>query len=304
MKIFLFGATNPTGSSFLDLTKTCEIHVLGRKPPTNLSGSFSYCDLVEVSETAISQFDGVLVSFAPIWLFASYIHQLFHSRREKFSCLKGIIACSSSSYATKRFAFNEYDKQLSCKLSQAHEIITSICTTLNMPCQILAPTLVYGSVNNYSDGNISKILRVMQKSPIIILPRRTGLRQPIHAKQLALIAYLKTIQIYTGNSSVNEPRVLTLGGDSILTYKDMIHRLSSVLDPAHKVQNCRVLCIPDRLYYFLVLPVLLINPKLFEALLRIQSDLAHFKMAHEILDDIPHEFPVSTFSSKIKAGRQ
>jgi len=295
MNIVLFGATNPTGSAFLDITQNCLVHVFGRKSPTNLTGSFTYCDLSIASANDFDAFDSVLVSFAPIWLFSSFIHQLHHNHPHQLTRIRGIIACSSSSYLTKRFAFNDYDKKLTHNLSQAHDTLIYICSCLEIPLQILAPTLVYGCVNEYSDKNITKILKLMQKLPFIFLPIKTGFRQPIHAQQLAFVAFFKSRQMYSDNWSLDEPKILPLGGDSILTYRDMILSLISSLDPPRRATICRVVSIPDRLYYLLVLPMLVINPKLFEALLRMKSNLSDFVMVHQILGESPQEFPVAPF---------
>lgn len=294
MTITLFGSTNPSGSAFLDISTSIPIHVCGRKRPSNLSGDFIFCDLIEISEFEVNKLDGVLVSFAPIWLLASFIEQHYKLYPHRMSKLRGIIACSSSSFLTKRFSFNEYDKYLSHKLATAHYSIATVCQQLNIPHQILAPTLVYGAVNEYRDNNLNKIMLIMKYTPFIFLPNITGLRQPIHAKQLALIAFQQAKKICYSEWSTKEPQVLPLGGDSIITYKDMILKLVANLSQKDKARRCKIICIPDRLYFLLILPFLLINPKLFEALLRIKSNLSDFTMAHEILGQIPQDFPMSS----------
>ena len=110
----------------------------------------------------------------------------------KNSCLKklkGIIACSSTSAITKRFEFNTFDKNLAKKLSISEKNIISISEKLNINCQIIRPTMIYGSFNQIQDNNISKILFIMRHLKIVFLPSNSGFRQPIHAYQLAEVIY-------------------------------------------------------------------------------------------------------------------
>jgi len=87
-----------------------------------------------------------------------------------------------------------------------------------------------------------------------------------------------------------------LGGDTIISYKDMILQYVAKLDNKHKARKCKVVCIPNRLYFLIILPFLFINPKLFEALLRVKSDMADFAKSHEISGQKPQDFPLSVFS--------
>ena len=292
MRLLVFGSNNPTGSSFLAISRNSLVSVLGRSAPRDWDGEFIYCDLSELDLPKIENFEGVLVSFAPIWLFASFIEHLFHDYPDYMKDIRGIIACSSSSFITKRFAFNEYDKQLAQKLSTAHEKIAYVCKNLNIDLQILAPTLVYGKVKFYSDKNLSKIIKLMRAFPFIFLPQNTGFRQPIHANQLALVAYTQAKKMVNRQWSPNEPLILPLGGDSIIDYKEMIVRVINSLDQKDKASRCRIICVPNQLYFLIAFPFLFFSPKFFEALMRIKCNLSHFTKAHEILNQESQEFPL------------
>ena len=107
-----------------------------------------------------------------------------------FKDLKSIIAISSSSVITKKFSYNLFDRNLVYKLQKAEEIIKNFLD-LNIPCLIICPTLIYGKSKNYEDNNLSLIKKLVQYSPFIILPKNTGLRQPLHCNQLALLIFEK-----------------------------------------------------------------------------------------------------------------
>ena len=195
MTIILLGSNNPSGASFLANYKHSPVEVWGRKKPDGLTSSYIYCDLLDPASIKHQSLSGVIVSFAPIWLLASFLATLAKEMPETLHKLTGIIACSSSSFATKRFAYNTEDKQLVSKLLTAHSSLQDLAKELSIPCQILAPTLVYGRVGNYTDKNISTIIRILRRTPCIVLPQQTGFRQPIHATQLALAAMRQTEQI-------------------------------------------------------------------------------------------------------------
>jgi len=292
MTLVLFGSNNPTGAAFLNICRNNPPEIWGRRSSAFSKKSHIYCDLSMVPSKPMRAIRGVLISFAPIWLLAPFLAHLIREQPEVLQDLKGVIACSSSSFITKQFAFNAYDRELSIKLKQSHEMIRHICIELNIPFQILAPTLVYGEVNGFSDKNISRIIKLLRTLPVIFLPRTTGFRQPIHATQLALIAFQQACKMFTGCWSSDEPQVITLGGDSIITYEDMIRRVKDGLQDEDHAKKCQIITIPDRIFFLIISFLLPINPRLFEALMRIRSNLSNFTEAHKILGDSPKSFPV------------
>jgi hypothetical protein len=292
MKIMLFGSSNPSGSAFLDLLPDQNVEIWGRKASTNCKYPHVYCDLSGDWSALQQSMRGILVSFGPIWLLSSFLADLHKNRPEHLHDLDGVVACSSSSFLTKRFAFNQFDKDLATRLYNAHSLLKNVCNALAIPCHIVAPTLVYGRVNGFTDKNLSKIIGLMKKVPFILLPRTTGQRQPIHAIQLARVMKQQTDKIILGEGESNNSDIIVVGGDETLTYEGMIVQLKHSLSANDPAQKCRLIKIPNRLFYLLSLPILLWNPKQFEALLRIQSNLSGFQRSHEILVTTPQQFPV------------
>jgi hypothetical protein len=298
MDITLFGSNNPTGAAFLNISSNDSVEIWGRNPTKDLERLHVYCDLTDMYTNSSNQINGIVVSFAPIWLLAPFLLNLLNDHPTALRNLKGIIACSSSSFITKRFAFNLNDKELVSTLEYSHRLIIRICERLVIPFQILAPTMVYGKVMNYSDKNLSRIVSLMRFSPFIFLPKSNGLRQPIHATQLARVAYKQAHRIWTNTTGSNEVQILALGGDSTLSYKHMLEKIQQDLGQSDSAKRCLILAIPDKLFFLLIALLLPINPKLFEAVMRINSDLSNFAMAHEILGDNPLEFPVHPLTTK------
>jgi hypothetical protein len=132
----------------------------------------------------------------------------------------------------------------------------------------------------------------MRRLPVLPLPAHTGLRQPIHARQLAAVAMRLALQLSESGWSTDLPERIALGGDSSLSYAAMLQALQQVLPAADPARGCRLLPVPNRLLFALAAPLLLRSPKAFEAVLRIGADLAGFTPSHCLLDTSPQFFPV------------
>jgi hypothetical protein len=297
LTVILFGSNNPSGAAFLYLSRMNPPEIWGRRPAPDTCVRHIYCDLTEFSSQYLRKIDGVLVSFAPIWLLAPFLDHLLTYQPGILMNLKGIVACSSSSFMTKRFAFNTYDKELALRLEDSHQKLKYIAQRLNIPYQILAPTLVYGQVNNYSDKNLSQIIKLLRLLPVMFLPKTTGLRQPIHAMQLASVARRQADKMLSDDWPDEEPEIVALGGDSTMSYKEMIFQIQNNLQHGDAGLHCRIIIVPDRLFFILVAPILPVNPKIFEAIMRIKSDLSNFKPAHKILNEEPKTFPILPLDS-------
>jgi hypothetical protein len=72
----------------------------------------------------------------------------------------------------------------------------------------------------------------------------------------------------------------------------MIKALQMALPPGDAARNCRLLPIPNRLFFALAAPLLLRSPKAFEAVLRMGADLAGFTPSHQLLGQPAKAFPV------------
>ena len=296
MNYTIFGCNNPTGEYFLEQVTNSSIEIWGRKKPRAQNVEFVYCDLSRPPQYPLNDINGIIVSFAPIWLLSNFLVQVSREQPERLRDLRGIIAISSSSFLTKKFAFSNYDKYLALSLGDAHHSLIELSRSLKIDCHILAPTLVYGLKNDFQDRNISKIIKILRLLPFVVLPQETGLRQPIHAGQLAQVAHKKAQEIRSGLWVPSEPDVLPLGGDDILNYADLIKRIQDSLPIKDRGRRCLIIQIPDRFFLLLVCILLPFNTRLFEAVMRIRSNLAGFPKASDLVDTQPRKFPVLPLS--------
>jgi hypothetical protein len=168
----------------------------------------------------------------------------------------------------------------------------AICSRLQVPCRILQPTLIYGQVGPYGDRNLSRLLQLLRRLPCLPLPAETGLRQPIHASQLAAVALHMAEQLRGSGWDPTLPERIPLGGDTTFTYASMISALQQAQPAGDPARRCRLLPIPNRLFFSLAAPLLLRSPKAFEAVLRMGANLSGFTPAHQLLGFHPQPFPV------------
>ena len=297
LQLHLFGASTSSGHAFRRLIpKVSDEYMLwsySRRPPRFDSTFFS----ADFEAPAEFHFAGkqagsaLLISFAPIWLLAPFLEQLATNTPDRLRDLCGLIACSSSSAVTKRFSANRFDRELVARLIGAEDQLLATCRSLDVSCRILQPTLIYGKAGAYGDRNLSRLLQLMRWLPFLPVPSETGLRQPIHASQLASIALHIASQLKSGLDSALPERV-PIGGDITLTYTAMIRALQEAQPVGDPARRCRLLPIPNRLFFALAAPLLLRSPKSFEAVLRMGANLSGFTPAHQLLGREPQPFPV------------
>jgi len=294
MQLHLFGIQTPTGESLKhQLQSTHASHQLfaySRSNPSLLHADFS--DPGSFRPGGEPGAPGLWISFGPIWLLAPFLEQLALVHPERLHGLRGVIACSSSSAITKRFAANRYDRDLVSRLTTAENQLFASCRRLELPCRILRPTLIHGRVGPYLDCNLSRLIGLMRRLPFLPLPAHTGLRQPIHASQLAAVALELLCQFTTNGWDPSLPERIDLGGDSELSYAAMLRAIQQSLPQTDRARRCRLLSLPTRLFYAAASPLLLQSPKAFEAVLRIGSDLSGFTPVHQLLKTKPQPFPV------------
>lgn len=291
----LMGAGTPSGAAFAALLGGRSLQLLGRRPPAGLlqapGTGFTPCDLQQ-PQAFSGALAGVLVSFAPIWDLAPFLATLAAERPDALACLAGVVACSSSSAISKRFASNPFDRDLVQRLCRAESLLQDTCGRRTIACRILRPTLIYGSAAGYHDRNLSRLLALLRRLPLLPLPQPSGLRQPIHCRQLAAVALAQARALPPVGVDHQPLPPMAVGGDDSLSYLDLLRRLQAAAPAGDPARRCRLLPVPPRLFFSLAAPLLLLSPKRFEAVLRMGADLAGFSPAHALSGEDAQAFPV------------
>jgi hypothetical protein len=298
MEVHLFGAATPAGEALREL---CQLHIHGWKVmcysrhASSRPNGFYPVDLndpASFSPAGDSRQPKILISFAPIWLFAPFLQWIAINKPKLLINVRGLIVCSSSSTLTKRFSANRFDRLLAARLATAEDQLISTSSSLQLSCRILRPTIIYGKVGPYGDRNLSALLRLMHRFPFIPLPAETGMRQPIHATQLAGVTLCLARQLSNPELGFLPAERICVGGDTQLNYTAMLRALQNSLPPGDPARRCRLIPIPNRLFFLLAAPLVLRSPKAFEAVLRIGADLCGFTPVHQLLGEPAQAFPV------------
>ncbi|MFL2671873.1 MAG: hypothetical protein ACJ0GR_02475 [Prochlorococcaceae cyanobacterium] len=293
MTIHLLGAATPSGAFFEQLAASChaavEVISYSRSDPSK-----SVLDLKEPDSFDLTCFHrgDVLVSFAPIWLLAPFISHLHANNPGWFKTLGGIVACSSSSAFTKRFAFNRFDRALVFRLRQSEAELAFHAEQCQLPLLTLRPALIYGSCGGFGDRNLSRLVALMRRLPVLPLPEPIGSRQPIHASQLAGVALRSALAFSDTPKRYSTQQLQLLGGDEVLSYRTMLLRLQAALPEGDAARRCRLIAVPQRLFFAAAWPLQCLSPKTFEAVLRMAADLSGFPPAHELLNSEAQLFPL------------
>ena len=239
----------------------------------------------------------ILVSFAPIWDLSRFIQEELKQKSSIFENVKGFIICSSSSSFTKRFSSNIFDNLLSSRIANSENNILNYSNSQDKRCIIIQPTMIYGSISKFKDKNISKITKLIKFLPFILLPNKSGLRQPIHINQLANVFFHFTREIAFEKKTFEKYNLKTLliGGDEEISYEKMIKRLIIYCRKENKIIFCKVFTLPSRIFVFILSPLIIFSPKLFASIQRINTNLSGFVKASTITKENIQKFPVEPF---------
>ncbi len=169
----------------------------------------------------------VLFHIAPLPLLVKLIQQL-----PLDAPIKRLITFSSTSCFTKAQSPDPQERAIANTLIQAEQAIIEQCQTRNIQWTIFRPTLVYGCGR---DKNITFIAKFIQRFGFFpIIGQGTGLRQPVHADDLAMACLQACFTPTTFNQAYN------LSGARILSYREMVTTIFHYLH-----QKPRIISVPS-----------------------------------------------------------
>jgi len=203
------GATSQIGRFLLPRLQSAGFTVTAitrQSPPPNSAGiSWQQADL----QSSLDSQADFLFHLAPLPLLPPF---LTHN-----STLTRIIAFSSTSCFTKENSPERPERVIAAQLKEAEIAFSALCQAHNISWTILRPTLIYGCGIDKNVTFIAQLIRRFGFFPI--LGRGTGLRQPVHADDLAAACLQACLSPATANKAYN------LSGGETLTYRDMVEAI-------------------------------------------------------------------------------
>lgn len=151
-----------------------------------------------------------IISFGPLMPFATWL------RRTPPGPATRVIATSSMSAQSKRESSVPAERQISQLLRDGEAALAEACERQGCPWTVLRPTLVYGAG---LDKSLTPIARRAARLRLFPLPTAHGLRQPVHADDIAqaVIAALER--------PTSAGQVVPIGGGERLSAHDMFARV-------------------------------------------------------------------------------
>lgn len=181
-----------------------------------------------------------LFHLAPLPLLPILLARLSASDGFKSRYLQKVIAFSSTSCFSKANSPDPKERAVAVELSVAEREVIAWCEAHQVAWVLLRPTLIYGCGR---DENVSFIARFIRRFGFFpILGAGSGLRQPVHADDLALAC----LQVVFSNLAVN--RAYNLSGGETLSYREMVAAIFAQLG-----KPVRIFSLSPRLYQALAL---------------------------------------------------
>lgn len=211
MTVLVFGASSQIGHFLLPRLRARgeSIVALSRKPRPEQAGvQWLQGDLPD-RVPAVAQ-PSAVINFGPLASFAAWLASAGLPSTTR------IIATSSMSAESKQASDVPAERELSQTLRDGEAAVAAACDSHGLAWTIFRPTLIYGAG---IDKSLSPIARRASRLHVFPLPAGRGLRQPVHADDIAAAVV----------AALDHPeaagRILPLGGGERLTAAEMFARV-------------------------------------------------------------------------------
>jgi nucleoside-diphosphate-sugar epimerase len=183
---------------------------MSRRPHGQSDIDWIYGDLRRPDEFELPPF-ATLYCTADAALLAAALPQLLARSTAR------VVAFSSTSVITKQDTEVTAEREMIRRLTEAERKIAEICGRYDVGWTILRPTLIYAEGRDTNITPLSRLIRRFGFMPLV--GGAPGLRQPVHAEDLAIGA----IEAAASPAATN--KFYSLPGAETLPYREMIGRI-------------------------------------------------------------------------------
>lgn len=220
-KILVIGSTSLVGQRLRDIVPQAAFTTRKPKQANDLC-----LDLMHPQAFEGEGFAHVIVT-SPLWLITEAVLEVLWAQG-----MKRVVAFSSTSRFSKTYSPQPEERRVVELLSEAEARIEAFCATHDVDWTILRPTLIY---DEGRDQNISRIAATIDRLGVFpVCGPASGLRQPVHARDLAKAA----VEVLATGATAN--RAYDLSGGETLSYREMVARIF-----ASKGKPARILSLPE-----------------------------------------------------------
>ena len=230
MRSFVLGATGIVGGYIVEhLVRSGETPLaLSRAQHRNCGVVWLQGDLATPETLKPPSFE-TLYCTAEIGLLADALPHIYTT------ALKRVVAFTSTSIVTKIESEVASERELLLRLAEGERRLIATCERYDVGWTILRPTIIYAEGR---DRNITRLSRLIARYGVLpLMGSASGLRQPVHAEDLAMGA------INAASSAAAIDKVYALPGGETLSYREMVGR---IFDGMHKPR--RIIAAPPLLW--------------------------------------------------------
>ncbi len=210
--VLVLGATSLIGRFLLARLNAAGIEpmALSRRPPSD-DVCWVDADLADPNLAEELPQVGAVFSLSPIWLLPQALPAL------RARGLSRLVAFSSTSRFTKQDSPEVSERAVAKALADAESAVEAFCAEHGVAWTILRPTLIYVEGR---DSNVSRLASLIRRFKVLPLSGAGGgLRQPVHAEDLAIGA------LAAAQAPAAANRAYDLTGGETLTYRVMAQRV-------------------------------------------------------------------------------
>jgi nucleoside-diphosphate-sugar epimerase len=213
--VLVTGASGQIGVNVVALALARGAQVIAAEHSTKLGFTHPRLTLVSADLTAPATLTfphaDILIHTPPIWLLPDALPAIFAAG------IKRAVVFSSASVFGKRDSLNATEQAVVDSLARAEERVSAAAAIARLDLTLLRPTMTYGMG---LDINITRMARMIRRLHVLpIYNPASGLRQPVHARDLAEAA------LAAWDNAATSGRTYNLGGGDRLSYRTMVQRL-------------------------------------------------------------------------------
>jgi len=243
-RVGVLGASGLLGASLLPLLiqRQWQVTAYSRRATDSIEVGIEWCRLDTNVNSIAPEVDSRIASWiclVPIWILPHYFPLLSaHGVRR-------VVALSSTSRFTKLRSSDPQEQAIVHWLSEGERRLIQWADNNDVEWVILRPTLIYGRGRDKNVAEIARFIRRFRFFPL--LGRATGLRQPVHAEDVAA-ACTTALEMGKGRCAYN------LSGGETLSYRDMVSRIFLALGRRPRLVTIPLWCFRLAISYVRLIP--------------------------------------------------